>query len=292
MITYKTIQDLFDDLSISKPSISDGFNIYKYSELEEVNKRIFEPHRKRFFSINFHVKNVTARRIGYTYFDKLDRSINFNSPMQIFNIEGEKRIGKEGFGIFFNSEFLKEGTHRFNVICQFPFFKLNAIPYYKLTDEHFIKINDAMERIYTEFIKDEKYSLDIIRAELIALLFFLKRITRIGSKTIELRRPEKITLKFEDLILRDINSDKTLAYYAKKLNITPAYLAECVKKTTGTTAKKVVIDYKILQAKALLKNTDLSIAEISMQMGYSEATNFVKFFRQNQGVTPLAYRNS
>lgn len=291
MKVYDRIDDLFDDLNISRSSISADFNIYKYSELKDVNKSVFEPHRKKFFSINFHIKNVTSRRIGYTYFEKLDQSINFNSPMQIFNIEGEKRVGQEGFGVFFKSEFLNPVTHRFNVICEFPFFKLNVVPYYKLTDKHFIKINDILENIYLEFVNNEQYNLDIIRAELTTLLFYIKRVTLSENETIKLRRPEEITLKFEDLILRDINSNRTLSYYAKKLHITPAYLSECVKKTTGTTAKKVVIDYKILQAKALLKNTTIAIAEISTQMGYSDTTNFVKFFRQHQGFTPLAYRN-
>lgn len=292
MKIYNTIQELLDDLNVTKDSISSDFHIYKYNELSHVENEIFEPHRKRFFSINFHVKNVTARRIGYTYFSNLDESINFNSPMQIFSIEGEKSVGREGFGVFFTSDFFKPSMHRFDVIQKFPFFKLNALPYYRLSEKHFLEINTLLEKIYAEHVNNEAYSLEIIHSQLLILLHRIKRMRSDMSEVVKLSRAEEITHNFEDLILKEIQSQRSLSEYAKKLHITSAYLSECVKKVTGQSAKKVVIDYKVLQAKALLKNSTDSISEVAERMGYSETTNFVKFFRKYQGKTPLAYRNS
>ncbi|MEM8940090.1 MAG: AraC family transcriptional regulator [Bacteroidota bacterium] len=292
MKTYDRIQDLFNDLNLTTPSRTPAFNIYKYSELSIVKEIVFEPHRKRFFSINFHIKNVTARRIGYTYFDKLDRSINFNSPMQIFSIQDDKCIGREGFGVFFTENFFHPIMHRFDIIQKFPFFKLNVVPYYKLNDRDFNYIHQLLESIYKEYTDHQPCSLEIVQSQLLILLYYLKRITKTDNETIKLNRPEELTYKFEELILRQIDSHKTVAEYADRLNITPAYLSECVKKATGQTAKKIVIDYKLLRAKALLKNTSMPIAEVAHKMNYSETTNFIKFFKQHQGKTPIAYRNS
>ncbi|WP_299252892.1 AraC family transcriptional regulator [uncultured Aquimarina sp.] len=294
MKTYNTIQELMDDLGIKRKPISPNFNIYKYSELSnpEVKKEIFEPHRKRFFSINFHVKNVTARRIGYTYFEKLDKSINFNSPMQPFSIHGEKSVGSEGFGVFFTSDFFKPYKHRFDIIREFPFFKLNTLPYFKLKKELFNNINDLLEEIHLEYTNNAPYNMEIIHSQLIILLHRIKRIKSDKYQTIELSRAEEITNNFEDLIIKEINSNKTLREYAEKLFISAIYLSECVKKSTGQSAKKVIIDYKLLQAKAMLKSSNEPISRIATSMGYSETTNFIKFFKEHQGVTPLVYRKN
>lgn len=292
MKVYNTIKELFYDLNIETPTVSPHFAIYKYNELEKVEDAIFNPHVKRFFSINFHIKNVSPRRIGHTFFDETKRSINFNSPMQTFSIQSENSVGKEGFGIFFSAEFFKPEKHRFNVIQEFSFFKLNAVPFYKLNNVHFRYLNNLLEHIYEEHINQNNYSQEIIHSMLLILLNYVKRITDNNSDTIKLSRPEEVTYQFENLILKKIDLNYTIAQFAKELCLTPGYLSECVQKATGSTAKKALIDYKILKAKSLLKNSSWSIAEIADALGYSETTNFIKFFRKFQGVTPLVYRNS
>ncbi|WP_455804951.1 helix-turn-helix transcriptional regulator, partial [Clostridium butyricum] len=49
--------------------------------------------------------------------------------------------------------------------------------------------------------------------------------------------------------------------------------------------------YKIEKAKQLLENTDMSIINISMSLGYDESGYFSKVFKKVVGVTPSAYRN-
>jgi AraC-like DNA-binding protein len=46
----------------------------------------------------------------------------------------------------------------------------------------------------------------------------------------------------------------------------------------------------LLEAKRLLAHSTASVAAVAHQLGFSEATNFVKFFRRNAGVTPKAFR--
>ena len=58
----------------------------------------------------------------------------------------------------------------------------------------------------------------------------------------------------------------------------------------GHTAKQVV-DLRIaLEAKRLLVHSGATVAQIGHRLGFSEATNFVKFFRRLAGVTPLEFR--
>lgn len=49
-------------------------------------------------------------------------------------------------------------------------------------------------------------------------------------------------------------------------------------------------DTKFLRAKALLKNSDLSIKEISDTLKFSDQSAFGKFFKRNAGINPTQYR--
>jgi AraC-like DNA-binding protein len=52
----------------------------------------------------------------------------------------------------------------------------------------------------------------------------------------------------------------------------------------------VITDRLVLEAKRLLAHTLLPVAVIGDQLGFAEATNFVKFFRREAGSTPGAFR--
>lgn len=44
------------------------------------------------------------------------------------------------------------------------------------------------------------------------------------------------------------------------------------------------------QAKRLLAHSTLAVSAIGLELGFSEPTNFVKFFRHCEGLTPAAFR--
>ena len=79
--------------------------------------------------------------------------------------------------------------------------------------------------------------------------------------------------------------------YAKRLGYSESTLSRACVATVGRTAKDA-IDLRIaLEAKRLLVHSPgHRVAQIGHQLGFGEATNFVKFFRRMEGVTPLEFR--
>lgn len=51
-----------------------------------------------------------------------------------------------------------------------------------------------------------------------------------------------------------------------------------------------LIDLRIRQAKELLHSTDMTVNDISMSVGYYNASSFIRRFKQHEGVTPNEYR--
>lgn len=79
--------------------------------------------------------------------------------------------------------------------------------------------------------------------------------------------------------------------YAAALGYSPRTLTRMSVAATGRSAKQVIDARVILEAKRLLAHTDRQVAAIGADLGFSEATNFVKFFVAREGITPIAFRS-
>tara|TARA_R110002051_G_scaffold143507_9_gene216563 strand:- start:2835 stop:3719 length:885 start_codon:yes stop_codon:yes gene_type:complete len=291
MISYQQIADLLKDLNIQSKSIHPNFHIFKFNETNNIAKDALNPHLKTFFTIDFYADNLSKRQIGTTKLENLTNSIAFNSPLQLFSVQPfDGKPGEEGYSIVFGSEFFLPKKHQYEIQHEFPYFKLNSSPAYNLLQIDLPLIKNLFDTIYEEFHKDDSHRVEIVRSYLLVLLLQIKRVIGNSSEIVQLKRYQEITANFEELILRETSKYKTISDYAEHLNITPIYLSECVKKATGLTAKKILSNYMILRAKALLQQTTNSVAEIAYDMGFDESTNFIKFFKNNEGITPAAFR--
>jgi two-component system response regulator YesN len=77
---------------------------------------------------------------------------------------------------------------------------------------------------------------------------------------------------------------------AKFINISKDYFSRQFKKNTGITFTEFFARIKIREAKRLMKETDLSIVAISLELGYSEANYFTRVFKKYESISPKEYR--
>ena len=75
-------------------------------------------------------------------------------------------------------------------------------------------------------------------------------------------RKEELANKFFGLIMKHFKENKDVAFYADKLCITSKYLTMVIKEVSGKSAKDWIVEYIVLEIKALLKNTNMNIQEI------------------------------
>lgn len=101
------------------------------------------------------------------------------------------------------------------------------------------------------------------------------------------RRPQ-----FMDSLLRHIEqnlSTVTLGALAEHFHLNNAYLSRAFKKYTGENFSEYVASRKLYRA-TLMLTQDISIHDISVQLGYSSPTYFLAKFKEKYGMTPSAYR--
>lgn len=86
--------------------------------------------------------------------------------------------------------------------------------------------------------------------------------------------------------------DISLAEIAESVFLTPNYFAQLFKERTGDTAINYLQSLRIDKAKQLLRQTDGKLADIAVQIGYTDAKYFGQVFKKIVGLTPLEYRKT
>lgn len=107
-----------------------------------------------------------------------------------------------------------------------------------------------------------------------------------------LSKAELISKNFNRLVIQNYATQRSVAWYAKKLGITQAHLSTIVRQTTGKTCIDIITSMVIMDAKAQLKSTNLSIHDIAYSLNFTNMSFFGKYFKRHVGMGPLEYRNS
>ena len=101
---------------------------------------------------------------------------------------------------------------------------------------------------------------------------------------------DALSKEFMRLVKDNFRSERQLQFYADKLCITPRYLSRVVKECTGSSAADWIERYVVLEARALLKSTSMTIQQISDELNFPSQTFFGKYFKRRVGMSPKLYR--
>ena len=107
-----------------------------------------------------------------------------------------------------------------------------------------------------------------------------------------LSRSESIFQEFIKNVEKYFRKERSVGFYADKLNLTPKYLSTVIQQQTGKHATDWIDKYTILEAKTLLKSSTLSIQQIAYDLNFSTQSHFGRYFRNHTGMSPKLYRNS
>ena len=107
-----------------------------------------------------------------------------------------------------------------------------------------------------------------------------------------LKYKNHIVANFLELVQQHYREERLIQYYAGRLCITPKYLSKLVKDHTGRAATDWIEQHVILEARAMLQSTDLSIQQIATTLNFPNQSFFGKYFKRATGVSPKQYRTA
>lgn len=130
----------------------------------------------------------------------------------------------------------------------------------------------------------------ILQAALFELLDI--NASELNSRTAPKTRKDEIMAKFIVAVSENFRENRQVSYYAEKLCITPKHLSAVVKDISGRTAGDWIENYVGMEAKVLLKSTDLTVQEIALKLNFANQSFFGKYFKHITGMSPTEYRRS
>ncbi len=104
--------------------------------------------------------------------------------------------------------------------------------------------------------------------------------------------PHKQIRLARTLLERNYDAPMTIDDLSREVAISPYHLIRSFRDIYNQTPHQYLMGQRIARAKELLRNTDLSITEICVAVGYESLGSFSSLFRKVAGISPSAYRDS
>ena len=136
------------------------------------------------------------------------------------------------------------------------------------------------------------YILETVRHMTLAFFYGFSHTFQQNITSKQINRPQQLSDDFLSLVKQHFKQEHSLEFYANKLCVTPKHLKTTIKSTTGNTAKEWIDKHLLLETKALLKSTNLTIQQITDTLHFTSQDVFSKYFKHHIGITPKEYRTS
>lgn len=119
-------------------------------------------------------------------------------------------------------------------------------------------------------------------------LYSLSEAKHIANRSHE----EEIFDRFIALVNQYGAREHQLPFYADKICLSQRYLGAIINKVSGKTAKEWIDNAIIIEAKVMLKHSDMPVNRIADELNFYNYSFFSRYFRRLTGMSPQEYRES
>lgn len=103
-------------------------------------------------------------------------------------------------------------------------------------------------------------------------------------------RKEEIFHDFLTLLEKYYTQERSISFYAERMFLTPKYLSTIIKEVSGKHGMQWIDEYVSLEAKALLRSSNMSVKQVSDQLNFPSQSMFGRFFKKMTGYSPKQYK--
>jgi AraC-like DNA-binding protein len=145
-----------------------------------------------------------------------------------------------------------------------------------------------------EKIADEShhYRTELVQAWLLAMFYDMSgviwRIEQSSAK--KQSRSDVIFAQFIALLQEHYRKERRVGWYASQLGITAKYLSEVVNQVSKRTPNEWIDSYVVLELRVMLRNSPMTIKEITEAMNFPNQSFLGKYFKEHVGVSPSEFR--
>jgi AraC-like DNA-binding protein len=277
------------DLSACMP----GTNfIIKKTEGKSVPAYLSTPHRNRDYKISFLLEGEVTHYTDFEKYTIVAPALLMVAPDQVHQATGDSY--NRMIHIFFNKEFLLTETQGVLACWECTFGQV-IIPVGSQAQVQ--QLSAYTDLMYQEFADTKPQRELILKNLLNAFIICAARLMSCKDNPdhsiVYLDSSEnKIVRQFKALTDQHFVSNTQVAQYADMLYVTPGHLNDLIKSVTGKTAKQVIDEKRVMEAKRLLFWGQHSVKEIAGRLNFDDDAYFNRFFKKHTGKTPALFQKT
>jgi AraC-like DNA-binding protein len=231
--------------------------------------------------------------VDYHEYDIQPNDIFFVNPGQVHQVKHSEK--PEGTVILFTCDFMEKNSISESFVTNLNLFsEISSSPPIRVNDASAKKLRGLVDQMLDVFVTDGPFKDELIGAYLKLFLIECNKFAIAPSteNTQTIESGKILVKKFKDLLEAKYINWKKVHEYADELNISADYLNNVVRNTVGKTAKELIQQRIVLEAKRLGLHTDLTNKEIAYRLGFDDPSHFSKFFKNVDGSSFGSFRSS
>jgi AraC family transcriptional regulator, transcriptional activator of pobA len=283
------VEEKTSDYTFDTYVFGEGYFSYHEHNLTLCQAYVTKDEHPSLYTLVFNVgkrQTVTIDQVQY------DLEANTALPLMInqcFSFERPEDL----LALQFNREFycVVENDHEVGCVG-FLFYGLSSTVFIPLTLAEQTAVNYLLSQLKKEISAAEEFKGQMLRVTLVGLIIYL---TRSAKRLYNLEKEDEsfyVIRQFNLLVEKHYRQHKLVKFYSDKLNKSPKTLSHICAHYAKKPPIKIIHQRVILESKRLIQYSDLSIKEIAFCLGYDDAAQFSKFFKNNTKKTPSDYRKA
>jgi len=242
------------------------------------------PHRHTFYEIVLVTGGDGAHVIDFAAHPLRPPHIGFITPGQVHHWQA---TGLDGRVLLFTEGFLLDhpaDRDAWQAIAERPWLALSTAEAGEFAD--------LLRLMEDEHRRREADFLTVLQAYLHVLLIRARRVPGHDCVFARADRATAVAQEFSRLVAREHRADPSVRTCAARLGVSVGYLSEVVKVVTGRTPGQLIREARVIEARRLLGGTDLTVAQVSRELGFADPAYFCRFFRRETGTSPGDFRRA
>jgi len=269
---------------------------FDYSTLESVFEErgilMVEPHRHEYYEILWFTNCSGVHFVDFAAYKFEPHTLFFIAKNQVHAYED--RTDMQGHLLRFDEHFIRRRPESHVGFLEYPVFSPRSSPCHVIPEAQIPCFETLMRLIIEEASDPLNYHFEEMATSL--LKSFLLKSERLEPHSVENSVANRANFEiFYNFVKHvEVNYQKHLKVqdYANFLNIGTKRLTEVCNLVAGSSAKKIIQDRVVLEAKRYLYHSGLSVKEICYLIGFEDPAHFSKYFHKVTSLYPLAFRHS
>ncbi len=203
-----------------------------------------------------------------------------------------KRVGRIRM-IRFNRPFYCVLKHDAEVSCKgVLFFGASRLPIIQIPPKELEKFETLWKMFTIEMQSHDSLQIDMLQMMLKRYLILCTRIFKQQRAFPEEEEQVDLIREFNFLVEQHFKTKHSVAEYAAMLHKSPKTISNLFSKMGSKTPLQYIQERKLLEARRLLRYSDLPIKEIGYEIGYNDIQSFSRFFKKQTGQSPSEYKEA